>query len=296
MSSLVSVITLTAVIFVSAVQASPKLLVRRALALNDTSFTSEFPDVHGKAWVLFDADRKEILLQKNANKRLPVASTQKLLTALLIAEAGGLDRNITIQPSDTLPPFLRLNFKAGEVYSRRDLLQVMLVRSLNDVAAALGRDHSGSVDEFVNAMNRRAKSLDAMDSNFKNPHGLPVAGQFSTARDIAVIASAVYSNRLLREMIRCEHYMITHPRNGRLMRYSNMNSQLLRYHFCNGVKTGYTSASGHCLVASGTWKGRNVIVVILGSDRQHIWKDSLNLLAYGLEISESDFLTLAASR
>ncbi|MFV0337513.1 MAG: D-alanyl-D-alanine carboxypeptidase family protein [Chthoniobacterales bacterium] len=249
---------------------------------------SAAPEVYAKAFVLFDAVTGKVLLEKNSREKLPVASTQKLLTALLIAEAGNLDRNVKIQAVDTKPEPSKLYIKAGEIYSRRDLLQVLLVRSMNDVAAALARDHSGSVEEFALSMTARARRLKALSSNFKNPHGLPAEGQYSTARDMAAIARAVYFNPTLRKMIRTERFSITRPRDGKILTYRNTNKVLRRYLFCNGMKTGYTRASGNCLVASGAWNGRHMIAVILGSNSKHIWDDSTRLLAYGLRIPEAD--------
>lgn len=246
------------------------------------------PEIYGKAYVLFDAVTGKVLLEKNSREKLPVASTQKLLTALLIVEAGNLDKNVTIQAVDTKPEPSKLYIKSGEVYKRRDLLQTLLVRSMNDVAAALARDHSGSVEKFSQAMNVRARSLKATSSNFKNPHGLPSANQYSTARDMAIIARAVYFNPTLRKMIRSERFTIIRPRDGAVKKYRNTNKVLRRYQFCNGMKTGYTHASGNCLISSGSWNGRHVIAVILGSNSKHIWNDSARLLAYGLRIPEAD--------
>ncbi|WP_256199576.1 D-alanyl-D-alanine carboxypeptidase family protein [Verrucomicrobium spinosum] len=126
-----------------------------------------------------------MLFEKNADRKAPVASTQKLLTALLLTEDGNLDQILTVEPDDTKCAPVRLGIKAGEQYPRRQLLTALLVKSSNDIAQALARDNAGTMDEFVKKMNARAAELGMKDTRFLNPHGLPADGQYSTARDMA---------------------------------------------------------------------------------------------------------------
>src|SRR5207237_1654743 len=126
------------------------------------------------------------------------ASTQKLLTALIIAERGYLDQPVTVQLVDTLAEPVKLNIKPGETYQRIDLLRALLVKSPNDVARCLARDYAGSVDAFAEKMNAKAQQLGAIHSHFLNPNGLPIPGQYSTARDLATIARAAYANPMTR--------------------------------------------------------------------------------------------------
>ena len=159
------------------------------------------PVIKARSAILFDANTGRVLFKKNENERMPIASTQKLLTALLVAEAGNLDQKVTIKTSDTKVEPTKLYLKAGESYTRRQLLAAMMVRSFNDVACALARDYSGSVEAFCERMNARMKRLGGNDSNFRNPHGLPDDAQYSTARDIARVARAAYFNPTLRLMM-----------------------------------------------------------------------------------------------
>ena len=123
-----------------------------------------------------------------------MASTQKLLTSLIVAEAGDLDHKVRVEASDTWAEPTMLYVKPGEQYSRYDFLNVLLVHSMNDVARALARDNAGSIESFAQRMNNKAVQLGMHDSNFVNPNGLPVPGQYSTARDMAQVAMAAYRN------------------------------------------------------------------------------------------------------
>ena len=126
-----------------------------------------------------------MLYEKNADATRAAASTQKLLTALIVAEAGYLDQMVTVQPVDTQAEPVRLNIKPGENYQRIDLLRALLVKSPNDVARCLARDNAGSIEGFAEKMNAKARALGATHSNFVNPNGLPMPDQYSTARDLS---------------------------------------------------------------------------------------------------------------
>lgn len=239
------------------------------------------PEVHGAAAIVVDVKSGRVLYHKNSREPRAVASTQKLLTALIVAEEGDLDRMVTIKPEDTAAAPTKLYLKAGQTYSRHDLLQALMLRSANDVACALARDNAGSVEAFVDKMNRRARQMGASSSNFKNPNGLPAEGQYSTARDIAIIARNAYANPAVRRLVATQRAEFRFN-DGRVRQLVNTNRVLHQAPFCNGMKTGYTNAAGHCLVASGCENGRDVITVVLGSNKARVWNDSQKLLEWGL--------------
>jgi D-alanyl-D-alanine carboxypeptidase (penicillin-binding protein 5/6) len=238
------------------------------------------PSIYADSAILIDAATGRTIYEKNANSRRQVASTQKLLTALLIAERGSLDGSITIAPIDTQVEPVKLGLRAGQTYSRRSLLTAMMVKSSNDAAAALGRDHSGSVSGFVQAMNYRAALLGADSSYFANAHGLP-AGQFSTARDVARIAFYAYRKPDLRAMMLLPAYTFRFT-TGRTTRLEATNKLLTRSPIFNGMKTGYTVAAGRCFVASASYGGRQVILVQLGSRTRYIFDDAERLIYWAL--------------
>jgi D-alanyl-D-alanine carboxypeptidase (penicillin-binding protein 5/6) len=239
------------------------------------------PNTRANSVVVVDARTGAVLHEKNADQPRPAASTQKLLTALIVAETGYLDRPVRVEPVDTFAEPVRLNIRPGEFYQRIDLLRALLVKSPNDVARCLARDNAGSIEAFADRMNAKAQLLGATHSHFLNPNGLPIPGQYSTARDLAVIARAAYANPTIRSIV-CLPQLVFRYANGRTRELENTNKVLKRLPFCNGMKTGYTEAAGHCLIASGSRPGRDIIVVVLGDTKSGVWTDAASLLSWGL--------------
>lgn len=240
------------------------------------------PQVFGESAIVIDANSGRVLYAKNADSVRPVASTQKLVTALAVISAGNINKAVTIQASDTQCEPTKLYLRSGETYSRTDLMRALVVKSGNDVARALARDVGGSQEGFASMMNRKAASLGMRHSNFVNPNGLPAEGQYSTARDIAIAARAAYQVPLIRSWTRIKSYTFQYS-NGRTKRLENTNRLLKSVPYCDGMKTGTTNAAGRCLVSSGTLNGRSAIVVVLKSNSAHIWNDSEKLLRWALE-------------
>jgi serine-type D-Ala-D-Ala carboxypeptidase (penicillin-binding protein 5/6) len=239
------------------------------------------PNTRANSVMVVDARTGAVLHEKNADQPRPAASTQKLLTALIIAETGYLDRPVRVEQTDTFAEPVRLNIRPGELYQRIDLLRALLVKSPNDVARCLARDNAGSLDAFADKMNAKAQILGATHSHFINPNGLPMPGQYSTARDLSIIARAAYANPTIRSIV-CLPQLVFRYANGRTRELENTNKVLKRLPFCNGMKTGYTEAAGHCLIASGSRPGRDVIVVVLGDTKSGVWSDAASLLSWGL--------------
>jgi len=247
-----------------------------------TEYTPDgIPKTTAASVIVVDANTGQTLYEKNADQIRAPASTQKLLTGLIVAEHGFLDQPVTVQPVDTLADPVKLNIKPGDTYQRIELLRALLVKSPNDVARCLARDYAGSVEAFAEVMNRRARELGAVHSHFVNPNGLPVPGQYSTARDLSLIARTAYANPTIRSIV-CLPELVFRYANGRTRELENTNKLLRRLPYCNGMKTGYTEAAGKCLIASGSRPGREVIVVVLGDSSSHVWRDASALLSWGL--------------
>lgn len=253
-----------------------------AYQTNDFGTGTTVPRTRAAAVLVQDARSGETLYEKNADLPRAAASTQKLLTALIVAEDGFLDQTVTVQLDDTLAEPVKLNIRPGETYQRIELLRALLVKSPNDVARCLARDNAGSIDLFAEKMNAKARSLGAIHSNFINPNGLPMPGQYSTARDLSLIARAAYANQTIRSIV-CLPQLVFRYANGRTRELKNTNKVLKQVPYCNGMKTGYTEAAGHCLIASGKIPGRDVIVVVLGDSSAGIWRDASALLYWGLK-------------
>lgn len=241
------------------------------------------PAIYAKSAIVVDAKTGRPLYQKNADERRQVASTQKLVTALVVTEKGNLSKKVTIQPCDLQVEPTRINFKPGDTYERGELLRALMVKSCNDVACALGRDVAGSVNDFTRMMNSKARSIGMKNSNFLNPHGLTEPGQYSTARDMARCALVAYRQPVIRQFINTENATFNFS-SGESRTLKNTNRLLHNISWCNGMKTGTTKAAGRCLIASGSYNGMHVIVVVLGSNSTHIWKDSETLLKWAVGV------------
>jgi len=239
------------------------------------------PKTGAASVIVVDANSGKTLYEKNADEIRAAGSTQKLLTALIVTERGFLDQPVMVQQPDTLAEPVKLNIKPGDTYQRIDLLRALLVKSPNDVARCLARDNAGSVEAFAEVMNRRAHELGAVNSHFVNPNGLPAPGQYSTARDLSLIARTAYANPTIRSIV-CLPQLVFRYANGRTRELENTNKVLKRLPYCNGMKTGYTEAAGHCLICSGSRAGRDIIVVVLGDSKSGVWRDASALLSWGL--------------
>jgi len=158
----------------------------------------------------------------------------------------------------------------------------VLVRSCNDIARTLARDHSGSEAAFVVQVNQKARQLGMTNSYFTNSNGLPSpSGQYSTARDIAKMGMAASRNPIIRDAISTKVYNFRLA-NGSVKTLYNTNLVLKNFPYCTGGKTGTTNAAGRCLVSTASANGRNVVAVVLGSSSPNVWTESEALLRYGL--------------
>lgn len=240
-----------------------------------------------KAVCVMDPRTGRVLYGYNENERRQVASTQKIITALCICDAGDMNHLITIKKEDwekTGKTWLS-QIAPGEQYTRGAMLRAMLTGSFNNVAYALARDAAGSEAAFANRMNARARRMKMHNSHFANPHGLP-GPQYSTARDMAIAGCYAYVNPIIRTCVDAPSYHFI-LNNGKTRTMGNTNKLLHRadMQWVNGMKTGYTNAAGHCLVSSGTLNGRAVVVVVLGCpNRNSLWKESEKYLRWAMNM------------
>lgn len=239
------------------------------------------PPINAISYILLNAQTGKVLAARNADAVRGAASTQKILTALIVAEAGNLDKPVRIMASDVNVEPSKLGVRPGEVYTRRELLIAFLVKSSNDVANVLARDNAGSIAAFSAKMNAKARSVGATHSNFANPHGLTAPGQHSSARDMACIAMAAYRNPIIRDAVRRRFYSFRFA-NGRVSKLENTNNLLGTMAECTGMKTGYTVLAGRCLISCASRQGREVILVQLGTKTKFIWDDGAKLMRWGL--------------
>ena len=231
---------------------------------------------------VIDPRTGRVLYAYNAHTKRQVASTQKIVTALCVCDAGNMNKLVTIDAQDNKVPPIKLNLKPGTRYRRADLLKVMLTGSYNDVALTLARDTAGSVPAFVNRMNARARRMRMFNTHFANPNGLP-AEQYSTAYDMALAACYAYNNPTIRSFINIPEYDFRLA-DGTQRRITSTNKLLKQYSWVQGMKTGYTNAAGKCLISCASQNGQSVIVVVLGSTTSKVWGESLKYLRWAFQM------------
>ena len=231
--------------------------------------------------MVVNASSGQVLLAKNVDQKRSVASTQKLLTALIVAESGNLNSYVVVQKTDGMIQPRNLWITAGSRYKKGKLLEMMLMRSFNDVTKCLARNHFGSQGNFAKVMRTRAAQLGMTQSVFLNAHGLTVEGQYSTARDMMRLTRAAWANPAIRKAVTTRNSTFTYH-GGKTVPIKNSNDLIHSYEECVGMKTGFTKAAGRCLICAGHRNGKVVLAVVLGSSWDGVWTDSEAVLRWGL--------------
>jgi len=257
------------------------LVIAALLVLLAQGANSQDLPLAAQSAALVDSYSGEFLYTKNPDAKEYPASSTKILTALIVIEAGNLDQIVTVAPEDTKVEPSSLDLKPGQQFTRRQLLFGMLLKSANDVAMCLARDNAGSVPAFAEKMNLRAAELGATSSHFVNPHGLHDPNHYTTAHDLVLIARAAMQQPLFRQIVSTIYYTWRTP-TGQVEELRNHNRLLRHFAGCNGLKTGYTRPAQQVLVSSALRGGHEVISVVLHTDKPGIWVDSKTLLTYGL--------------
>lgn len=211
----------------------------------------------GAAEYAMELSTGQMLHSRNAQARLPMASTTKIMTALIIIEDCDLDEVITVPDEAVGVEGSSIYLKHGERINIKDLLYGLMLRSGNDSAVALALHHSGSIEAFAKVMNARAAETGATSTNFTNPSGLPDENHYTTARDLCVIACRAMKNDTFKKIVSTKNYT------GEYRSFVNKNKMLSRIEGANGVKTGYTLKAGRCLVSSAEREGMDVVCVVL---------------------------------
>lgn len=221
------------------------------------------PRVTARAAVVMEQSSRRMLFEKNAHERLPMASTTKIMTALVALENGGLSDIVTVSPEAAKVPGSSIYLKAGEKLTLEQLLYGLMLQSGNDAATAIAEYIGGTRDGFLAMMNARAAQLGAVDTHFASVCGLDAPEHCTTAYDLALIASAAMGNADFRRVVSTKSIRIPYDglENGRLVK--NKNKILWSYEGANGVKTGYTGDAGRCFVGAAAREGMQLVVVVL---------------------------------
>lgn len=240
-------------------------------------------ETSARAAALYEPKTKRFLYSKNENARLPMASTTKIMTALVAAESVPLDRRVIIPKEAVGVEGSSAYLKEGEDFSVEELLYALLLQSANDAAVALAHAVAGSVEGFALMMNDKADALGLSDTNFTNPHGLDDAAHFTTAAELAKIAAAMLENDVLKTICSTKKKTVTSGDTTRV--FYNHNKLLNLYDGACGVKTGFTKVSGRCLVGAAERDGVTLVSVTL--DAPNDWADHRAMLDLGFQLTEN---------
>ena len=246
-------------------------------------FGGEAPTLSSPAAIVETMDAGKVLYAKKADTRRAMASTTKIMTAILVLESG-VDLDSTVKISARAAGTWEISkwVSAGDKATVRQLLYAMLIRSMNGSAVALAENDAGSVAEFAKKMNAKARELGMKDTHFVTPNGLDAEGHYSTAADMAVLGRYAMKNEQFRKLVDTKEYTLKISGEPSLV-LKNTNTLLSEYSWVNGIKTGSTPNGDYCLVSSGVKDGREVIAVVLGNkDSGARFDDSLKLLQFGL--------------
>ncbi len=239
------------------------------------------PSLSAHSAVLIELESGNILLQKNANKRMGMASTTKIMTALTVLSLAAPTDILTVPSAAVGIEGSSVYLTAGERLTVYELLCALLLSSANDAAAALALCLSGSIEAFADKMNQKAADLGLVDTHFVNPHGLYDDNHYTTAYELALITREALRDSTLAKIFSTYKTNISMcgTKNGRLL--VNHNKLLRTYDGALGVKTGFTRRTGRCLVGAARRDGMTLISVTLNAPDD--WRDHAVMLDYGFE-------------
>ena len=245
-------------------------------------------ELTARAAILMDASTGKVLYQKEADLRLPPASTTKILTAILTLESGRkLSESLTVSKEATRVPASKLYLRPGQSVSIEELLYGIMLASANDASVVLAEGVAGSVERFSELMTKKAHDIGAINSHFTNPHGLTAPDHYSTVRDLAIVFRYAMKNSTFREIVQTKFSSVSTTAVvrkkvvPRRISVRNHNRLLWGFDGAIGGKTGYTHAAQKCFVGAVQRNGTTLIVSILGARDQ--WGDTKRLLEYGFD-------------
>lgn len=241
--------------------------------------TSEEPNINSRIAVVYDRKTGNILYGKNENKKTAMASTTKIMTAIIVLEKGNLSETITVSEKAAGTGGSRLGLKANDKITMNDLLYGLMLKSGNDSAVAIAEAVGGSVEEFAQLMNNKAQELGLESTHFVTPHGLDNPEHYTTAYELAKLADYALKNEKFAQIVNTKNYTVTI--NGYSKNISNTNELLGYLQGVNGVKTGFTNNAGRCLVTSVNRNNFEIISVVLQADTKKFrTTDSIKIIEY----------------
>lgn len=247
--------------------------------------------LYAKAALLMDASNNRVLYEKNGYEVLPMASTTKIMTAIIALEYGNLEDQVTVSARAASMPKVHLGMKEGETYKLKDLLFSLMLESHNDSAVAIAEHIGGSVEGFAELMNQKARDLGCEDTYFITPNGLDATQgektHSTTAYDLAKIASYAIQNEQFVALVGTKSYNFSELQNGRSFQVNNKDQFLNMMDGAIGIKTGFTNQAGYCFVGAVKKDDRTLVSVVLASgwppNKSYKWADTKALMQMGIE-------------
>lgn len=237
-------------------------------------------ETSAKAAIIICGDTGEVIYSKNAGQRLPMASTTKIMTGLLLCEYGNLNREITVTDEMLRVEGSSMGLLVGDKVTLHDLLYGLMLASGNDAANTIAIVIAGSIQDFAVLMNKKAKEIGLENTNFVTPSGLDDEKHYTTAYDLALLTKYALQNEDFAAAVGSKSATMNYGNPPYRRTLTNHNKLLKSFDGCIGVKTGFTKKSGRCLVSAAKRDGKFVIAVTLNDPND--WQDHKNMLEYGL--------------
>ena len=252
------------------------------LIVESASSSVEEPKINARAAIIYDRTTKQIIWGKNENEKRAMASTTKIMSAIVVLENSNLSDVVTISKKAAGTGGSKLKISTGDKITVNDLLYGLMLRSGNDAAVALAEYVGGSIEGFADLMNKKAKELGLSNTNFVTPHGLDNEDHYTTAYELAVITDYALNNETFAKIVNTKSTAISI--NGNSRNIYNTNELLGYMSGVDGVKTGFTNGAGRCLVTSCTRDNNQIITVVLGCDtKKQRTSDSSKLIEYAFK-------------
>ena len=251
-------------------------------SLETNSNPIQMPTINSRAYVVIDRKSNTILVGKNENQKKKMASTTKIMTALIVIEHTNLSDTVEISKKASNTGGSRLGLKTGDKITVSDLLYGLMMRSGNDAAVALAEHVAGSITDFANLMNEKAISLGLSNTHFVTPHGLDEDEHYTTAYELALLSNYAMNNEIFAKIVGTKNYTITI--NGYPKTLTNTNELLGALNGVYGIKTGFTNGANRCLVTCCKRSNMDIICVVLGADtKKDRTTDSIKLIEYAFQ-------------
>lgn len=272
---------------------APKVITAQELGITASAATPQ--GMYARAYCLIDAYSNRILASKDADMKLPMASTTKIMTCIIALENGNLNDIVTASGYAASMPDVQLNMKKGERFRLKDLLYSLMLESHNDTAVAIAEHIGGSVKGFAQLMNLKAEELGLGNTHFVTPNGLDDDSHYTTAYELCCIASYAIENKRFMKIIQTPSYQFSDCDNTHTYSVNNKDAFLTSYNGALGIKTGFTGNAGYCFCGAAKRDNITLISSVLACgwppNKSYKWSDTRKLMDYGFEGFEQAVVT-----